>query len=57
LSCVFGDVDAVLRRGFAAGVEASAAGVRVEIGVDCGQRAEEQAADVGESEAPPKLAQ
>jgi hypothetical protein len=49
LTCVVaGGIDVVLRRGGAGCVEAGAAGVRVEIGIDCGESAEEQAADVGE---------
>jgi hypothetical protein len=47
-SCVVRGVEVVLRRGVAAWAEAGVAGVRVEVGVDCRQGAEEQAADVGE---------
>src|SRR5260370_12778193 len=47
-SCVIGGAEICLRHGFAFGVEARAAGVRVKIGVDCGEGAEEQVADVGE---------
>src|SRR6266849_7017017 len=47
-SFVIGGAEIFLRHGCAAGVEAGAAGVRVEIIVDCRQRAEEQVADIGE---------
>src|SRR6267142_413683 len=48
LSCVVDSVDFRLWQGFAVQVEAWASGFGIEIGVDGGQGAEKQAADVGE---------
>src|SRR5260370_28067113 len=45
---VIGGAEICLRHGFAFGVEARAGGVGVKIGVDCGQGAEEEVADVSE---------
>src|SRR5882762_9095600 len=42
------DIDWALLRWLARGAEAGFAGVGVEVGVDCGEGAEEEAADVGE---------
>src|SRR5216683_1314569 len=47
-NCVIGGAEIFLRHGFTFGVEAGAACVRGEIGVDCRQGAEEQVADIGE---------
>ena len=48
LSCIVDGVDVVLHDGFAAGAEPGATGFGIKIVVDCGQRAQKQAADVGE---------
>src|SRR6266849_7389350 len=47
-SFVIGGAEICLRHRFSFGVEAGAAGVGIKIGVDCGQGAEEQVADIGE---------
>jgi hypothetical protein len=46
--CIVRGIDLVLRYALALGVEARDAGVWVGIVVDCGQRSEKQAADIGE---------